>query len=279
MPRPHGFAYRMFWLALDLDELDTLSRAVHGFAYNRKSATSIRDGDYAGPGDGSLRDRITRRLRDAGVGESVPRITLVTIPRVMGYVFNPVSFYLCRDADDALIAFVAEVRNTFGEMHHYTARPTPDPADPTRYRFGFPKAFYVSPFLDDDGHYELTLRLGGDRFDLTIDLHQRGAVALSATMRGQGRPMTTASLWAALGRLPLFAATIMLRIHWHALLLRMVKRIGPHHKPAPRHPATIPSPRPSWWYALRQRLVRWARLARPVNTTPAASSSPANELT
>jgi len=277
-PKPHGFTYRMFWLALDLDELAALSRSVRGFAYGRGSVTSLRDADYAGPGGGTMRQRIDAKLHDAGVGDSVSRITLVTIPRVLGYVFNPVSFYVCRDAEGGLAAFVAEVRNTFGEMHHYVARPTPDADDPTRYRFAFPKEFYVSPFLEDDGHYELTLRLTEDRFDLAIDLHQGGAVAFSATMRGEGKPMTTGALWGALGRLPLFAATIMVRIHWHALLLRTMKRIGPRPKPRPVHPDTIPNARPSFWYALRHRLVAWTQLNRNDAGPPAASPSSVNEV-
>jgi len=276
-PRPHGFTYRMFWLALDLDELAALSRSVRGFAYDRWAAASVRDRDYAGPGGGTLRGRIEGKLRDAGVTRPITRITLVTIPRLLGYVFNPVSFYVCRDADGGLAAFVAEVRNTFGEMHHYVALPMADADDPTRYRFAFPKEFYVSPFLDEGGRYELTLRVTEDRFDLTIDLRQRGDIAFSATMRGRGKPMTTRSLWGALARLPIFAATVMLRIHWHALLLRVVKRIVPHHKPAPRHRDTIPNARPSMWYGLRHRLVGWARGGR-ASDAPAASSSPANEL-
>ncbi len=265
-PRGHAFAYRMFWLALDPDQLPMLHRTVRGFAHNRRWLASLHDADYAGPGHGSIRRKITAIIAAAGVTEPPRRITLITIPRVMGYVFNPVSFYLCYGHDGKLRVFVAEVRNTFGEMHHYVAQPLADAADPTLHRLTLPKSFYVSPFLDVDGRYELTLRTSEDTFDLSIDLHQAGGVAFSATMRGQGQPLTSARLLAVLARLPLFAATIMWRIHWQAIKLRVLKGIATQPKPAPSHPDTLPTRAPSCWYAFRQRLVKLASRTERITT-------------
>lgn len=270
LPKRHAFAYRLFWLALELDELVELDRTVRGFGFNRRALVSVRDADHGGPGAGDIRSRIEARVREAGVEEPVARWTLVTIPRVAGYVFNPVSFYLGRADDGGLAVVVAEVRNTFGEMHHYVARPRPDPAVEGCWRFGFPKVFYVSPFLKVDGRYELTLRTADDQFDLAIDLLRREVPWLSATLTGRSRTLTGAALAGTLARLPWCAATIMLRIHWQALRLWAWRRIGTYLKTPPQNPATIPSPRPNFWHRLRGRLV--AAAARPELTTPAAPS-------
>lgn len=258
-PTRHAFRYPMFWLAIDLDELAALDGRVAWFGYNRRAIASIRDADYGGALEGSIRARITERLRATGFEHATTSITLLTIPRIFGYVFNPVSFYLCFDEADQLTALVAEVRNTFGEMHHYVAAPRPaDDADTLR--FILPKEFYVSPFFDVDGGYEVLLTRGSDdQLDLNIHLRSGGEVVFSAGMRGTGRPLTSRTLIATLLRFPLFAATIMLRIKWQAFLLYCRRRLPMFTKPDPTHPATTPALRPSVWHRLRAFFVRQAR--------------------
>eukprot|EP01026_Neomeris_dumetosa_P073554 TRINITY_DN75839_c0_g1_i1.p4 TRINITY_DN75839_c0_g1~~TRINITY_DN75839_c0_g1_i1.p4 ORF type:complete len:110 (-),score=4.95 TRINITY_DN75839_c0_g1_i1:78-407(-) len=92
--RGHAFRYRMFWLAVDVDELPELGRRVRGFGHNRVALASIHDRDYGGRRVGSIRDKVFGVLSEAGYDLACERITLVTIPRVAHYVFNPVSFYL-----------------------------------------------------------------------------------------------------------------------------------------------------------------------------------------
>jgi DUF1365 family protein len=251
----------MFWLALDLDELATLDREIRWFGHNRRAPVAILDKDYGGPGEGRIRDRIAARLREAGVDSGDESIMLLTVPRVFGYVFNPVSFYLCRDGDDSLAALVAEVRNPFGELHHYVARPQADRDDPGLVRFTLPKSFYVSPFLDVDGAYELRMRLEGDRFDLQVELGTPRAIVFSAGMCGTGAALTSGSLRATLCRFPLFAGAIMLRIKWQAFRLYVGKRLPMYDKPGPDHPATTAPSRPSVWHRLRHELVRRSRRA------------------
>lgn len=261
-PREHAFSYRMFWLALDLDELAELDRKVAWFGHNRGAPVAIDDADYGGPGRGGIRDKILERVGRSADTREVERITLVTIPRVAGYVFNPVSFYLCRDAGGSVTVLVAEVRNTFGEMHHYVLEPAGTRDDALVFRT--PKRFYVSPFFDVSGDYEIRLVEGSDAFRIGIQLREDDALVFSATMSGRGAPLTSARLRSTLCRLPLFAATIMLRIHWHAVLLHFRRGLRTHAKPAPAHPSTIPTHDGSIWYRLRARLVGSAGRPRRV---------------
>lgn len=268
----------MFWLAINPDELPELDRSIGGFGHNRAALASIHDRDYGGPGPGSVREKIAGRVRQAGVAEPIERILLMTIPKILGYVFNPVNFYLCYAADGRLTAFVAEVRNTFGEMHHYVMEPAaPHRDDEADLDFRLPKEFYVSPFFGMNGEYAVRLKARQDRFEVTIILHQDGRPMFTATMRGDGRTLTTGRLLRTLARLPLFVATIMWRIHWQALLLRGRRRVSVFAKPAPSHPATIPAQRGSLWYRLRAAALRRLQTEKPPASDEAAALSERRE--
>lgn len=256
-PRRHGFAYPMVWLCIDLDELPALDRDVRGFGHNRTCFTSISDADYAGPGDGAIRNKMIELLARQGVSDSMGRIDLITLPKVVGYVFNPVSFFLCHRPDGSLAALVLEVHNTFGETHHYVLQAAADHGPTgTPIRFRFPKAFYVSPFNRVDGDYELRLERAADSFSLQIDLWNNDQLVLSAEMSGCGVPLNTRSMMAAALRLPFMVARVMPRITWQALQLHLLKGAPLFEKPAPSSIATIAASGSSIWHRLREDIVR-----------------------
>jgi DUF1365 family protein len=250
----------MFWFSIDLDELPDLNANVRWFGHNRLALISVEDRDYGGPGDGSIREKISAKLRRDGVTETVDRILLNTIPKVAGYVFNPVNFYLCYGADDRMVALVAEVRNTFGEMHHYVVRPEPSAArGPGAMRFRIPKEFFVSPFFEVKGDYDMRLQAADNRFAITINLLHEDRAVFTATMKGRGVEMTSRRVFNTVCRMPLFAATIMLRIHGQAWRLAVRKRLALLDVPEPSHPNTIPARRSSLWRRLRSSMIRRMR--------------------
>ncbi len=258
-PRRHSFRYRMFWLYLDLDELVAIDRRVRWFGYNRRSLVSISDLDYAGADRGTIRDKIVSRLQREGVSDLIARVALVTLPKVCGYVFNPVSFYLCYCSDGSVAAIVAEVKNTFGETHHYVLRPDQSGSHQTDViRCRVAKVFYVSPFLDVSGEYEVLLVERGDDFSLTITLEQDGQLVFSAVMSGRGTELTGRKLAAALCRLPFSAATVMARIHWQALQLYVMKRLPVFARAPTTGGSRVAASRSSVWYWLRDCFVRRA---------------------
>ena len=257
-PVRHEFRYRIYWFGIDLDELDLLDRTVRGFGRNRFSLVGIRDDDYAGPGAGSIRQRIVDRVSLHGIDVEDDKIMLMTIPRIAGYVFNPVNFYMCRGADDTLRAIVAEVRNTFGEMHHYIAAADAESDCNGMHKFRFKKRFYVSPFLSEEGEYLVQIQCTDDKFLASISLVQEGRTVFTASMDGQGRALTSGSLATTLLRMPLAATVIMARIQWQAILLRLRGGLRPRSKPAPVDIRTIPASRRSVWYWIRNRLLRYA---------------------
>lgn len=248
-PREHLFRYPIFTFQLDVDQLRApMPVSSWLFRANKRAVFSVRDDDYLrGPGD--LRARIERVLGEVGAPVSPDRITLITMPRYLGYVFNPVSFFACFDEQDRLIAFITQVNNTFGETHVY-----PLVCEPTRLpvAWRFPKEFFVSPFFDREGEYEVILKEEGTNLNIVVNLEKDKGLAFSATLRGAAEPLTSRRLWQVLRRYPLTTFLTMPRIHLQAMTLYFRVRTCPFKRPTPNHPYTIRS---------QQNIIHKTRLA------------------
>lgn len=228
-PVRHTFSYPLFAVELDVDDLASVPRAL---AVDRPGWLGFRSADH-GPRDGSpLGPWIRRLLADHGMARADGRITLLTMPRLFGYLFNPVSFWFCHDRQGALCAVVAEVNNTFGEHHNYLVRRHDrgpiQPGDllPAQ------KVFHVSPFLEVSGDYRFRFVRGDGRLQVAIGHDQEQVRVLSTSLAGGLAPLTGAGLRRACARLPLQTFAVTARIHWHALRL-WLKGVTVHGKPVP----------------------------------------------
>ena len=241
-PRPHRFVYRIFLFAIDLDELDALHRRLPLFSVDRANLYSFRDRDYLPTGEplhhpttvpsrlgvcqlivdhrSRLKARVAAYLAARGVDLAGGRVLLVTLPRVFGYLFNPVSFYFCYDRHGAPVASIAEVTNTFKEMKPYFVGPAAAaPGAAGEFRLRAPKHFYVSPYSDVDVAFDFTLRPPGEKLSVAIDDYVGPERMLATTLTGARRELTQARLaWFTL-KYPLLTLRIIGLIHWHALLL------------------------------------------------------------
>lgn len=226
-PKRHALRRRMISVCLDLDRPRGMPARL--FSFERWNLLSLRARDH-GPRDGSaLRPWVERQLRAVGLDEPPARILLVAMPRFLGYVFNPLSLYLCLDAEGRLIAVLYEVRNTFGEAHVYVAPRGGGETDGV-FRHAAPKAFHVSPFIGMAARYHFALRLDAGSFALTIREDEAGAPLLVATQRARRSPLTDAMILRALARTPLFGLGVILAIHGHALRL-WLKGVPLHRHP------------------------------------------------
>lgn len=209
-PVSHRFVYPVFYVRVNLARLDDCQSAWFGI--DRRRPLSIRTRDY-GPRDGHSLQQWMRALLAAHDIEADGEIWLQTFPRVFGYVFNPVSFWHCHDADGRLRAVLAEVNNTFGETHRYLLRLSDDGQGASI------KQMHVSPFCASDGGYRFRFQLTATRQHTAIDYHNDQGLLIRTTLSGLVEPMSNRAAATALLRYPLLGLGIVFRIHWQALRL------------------------------------------------------------
>ncbi|MBP0598679.1 DUF1365 domain-containing protein [Herbaspirillum sp. LeCh32-8] len=224
-PTPHRFVYPVFCVRVDLDRAAQAGNAW--FGVDRRRLMSVRMRDY-GPRDGSdLAAWVRARVRGVGI-DADGAIWLQTFPRMFGFVFNPVSFFLCHDARGDLRAVLAEVNNTFGRTQHYLLSAPDGAAIVERTRLSCSKLMHVSPFCEVSGFYRFRFRDRGDSALVGIDYYDQGQAGDAAptqeplmrtSIGGRLQPMTSASALAALCAQPLLTVGVVARIHWQALLL------------------------------------------------------------
>lgn len=238
-PRVHALRYRCFWMLLDLAEIDDLAARLRLFSRDRVNLFTFSDADHgAGPtASEALRAQIDRMLAEAGIAIPDGSVQILTMPRVLGHVFNPLSVYFCRRADGALAAVLYEVTNTFGERHTYLIPTEPEAGAAVRQECD--KLFYVSPFMDMDLRYEFRVSPPDDTVSVTIRGVQAGAPMIVATLAGRRRALTDGMLLKTFLAHPLVTLKVIAAIHWEALKLWR-KGIGLRpHVAAPAHPVTI----------------------------------------
>jgi len=225
-PRHHRFKYRVFAMLLDLDELPALDRRLRLFGWNRAGLFSFHDRDH---GDGRpLGEWLDDVLARAGCAANGPRRVLC-YPRILGYVFNPLSVWFCHDLAGGLQAIVYEVHNTYDERHAYVL-PVVD--DEKLVRHGCAKDFYVSPFLSRDCRYHFRIRPPQSDVAVTIHEDEGGEPVLTASFAGARRALTDRALLAMLLAYPLMTVKVVAAIHYEAVRL-MLKGIRRHpHSPA-----------------------------------------------
>lgn len=230
-PVAYVFRYRVLHLWVDIDHLDTLARQLRWFSIDRFNLFSLRTRDH-GRRDGTpWRPWIEARLREHGIELEGGSISLLAIPRILGYAFNPLSVWYCQHADGQLRAILLEVRNTFGEHHHYLLHAQGAPL-PTPVCGEKPKCLHVSPFMDMDLRYTFRLSAPGARLRIDIQEWAGEQRLLVAQQHGHALECTDRHLLRRFLSMPLAAAKVMLLIHWQAWKIwRNGGRF--HRKPSP----------------------------------------------
>lgn len=211
----NAFRYSVDFVLLDAEaEVSTPSL----FARNGRGVTSLHDTDHGGPPKGGRGAAWVRDVLAQYQIIGVDRIELLAQPRVFGHVFNPVSFWLCRREDGALIAVISEVTNTYGDRHSYLCH-HPDMAEITRSdQLHATKLMHVSPFQPVEGDYTFRFDITDTRIGVWID-YGRATGGLIATLTGKREPLSNAGILRSLLRRPLGARRVLALIHWQALKL------------------------------------------------------------
>jgi uncharacterized protein len=230
-PFAHRFSYGVMSLLIDLDRLGEADRMSRLFGVNRAAVQSFHERDH-GPRDGSsLRAFAQRTAAGRGIDLTAGRVLLLCYPRLFGYAFNPLSVYYCFSAAGDLALAIYEVRNTFGEMHHYVLPVGKEQRGAPMIRQQQEKLFYVSPFIADAMRYHFRVSPPGERLQIHILEADANGPLLAATFSGRRRPLGSRALLAAAVLLPLVTFKIIGAIHWQALRLWLKgAKIVPRHQ-------------------------------------------------
>jgi uncharacterized protein len=233
-PKVHQFQYRVFYLWLDLDEIDALAASSRIFRRNAFSLFAFHDRDHLEIGQQGTKANILAFLADGGIPvEQIASVRLLTFPRILGYIFNPVCFYYAFDASGQPLAAVAEVTNTFHEQKPYLLNQLEACATTggaaSRFRLITPKHFYVSPFVGLELNFDFKLGVPGEHLEIHIDDRAGDDRTILTSLTGKRRDFTDSGLLWCFCRYPLLTLRVIFLIHWHAFRL-WLKKIPWHRK-------------------------------------------------
>ena len=216
-PRRHKLRYGVYSMLFDLDSLDELAANRQLFAHNGFNLFSFHDRDHGNGTAEPLRRQLDRVLAEAGLDPDGGPIRLLCMPRLLGYVFNPLSVYFCYRKSGEMMAILYEVNNTFGQRHSYLI-PVTNQANGT-IRQHCDKQLYVSPFIDMQITYEFRVRAPGDKVALAVLCNDPEGPLLTASLSAGRRPFSDSALLGVFLSHPLLTLKVIGGIHWEALKL------------------------------------------------------------
>jgi len=213
-PVRHFLKYKTFSLLIDLDEINLLDKSIGIFSHNKFNIFSFYDKDHGDRDGGNLKDWVISNLKKFQIKEKITNIKVLCYPRILGYVFNPLSIFYCYEKDK-LVAIFYEVKNTFNEQHTYIFKIKNNEEIIQKCR----KKFYVSPFMDMETFYNFKLLNPNDKLSVFIKQTDADGTILTATQTGDKKEFSFKQLAINFLKYPLMTIKIISSIHYEALLL------------------------------------------------------------
>lgn len=222
-PVGNSFRYSLFFLYLDLSELEDVFSGRWLWSLERPNWASFRRSDYFHastlPLDRAVRDEVERQLGHRPGGP----IRLLTHLRYLGYCFNPISIYYCfADDGHTLEAILTEIHNTpWGEeyLRAFDARTGAENGE--WHTFQLDKEFHVSPYMPMDISYDWRFTAPGEQVAVQMTSLRQGAEIFSASLQLQKQAVTGGNMAKALLRWPFMTAKVIAAIYWQALRLKL----------------------------------------------------------
>ena len=213
-PVRHFLKYKTFSLLIDLDEINLLDKSIGIFSHNKFNIFSFYDKDHGDRDGGNLKDWVISNLKKFRIKENITNIKVLCYPRILGYVFNPLSIFYCYEKDK-LVAIFYEVKNTFNEQHTYIFKIKNNEEIIQKCR----KKFYVSPFMDMKTFYNFKLLNPNEKLSVFIKQTDVDGTILTATQTGDKKEFSFKQLAINFLKYPLMTIKIISSIHYEALLL------------------------------------------------------------
>ena len=214
-PKVHFFKYKVFSLFIDLSDLNLLNKNINFFSYNSFNLISFFDKDHGERDGSSLVEWVKKNLEKNNINSENIRIKLLCYPRILGYVFNPLSVFFVYDKHENLISILYEVKNTFGEQHTYIFKIENDHL----LQHNCSKKFHVSPFIEMNCNYFFRILKPSEKISVVIDQYQLDEKILFASQDGKRVDFNSKELLKSYVKHPLMTFKIILAIHFEAFKL------------------------------------------------------------
>jgi DUF1365 family protein len=227
-PKINRFVYNVYYFALPLSFLDNTLSVPQNFSYNKLGILSFYDKDHGNKDGKNLNQWIREILEVYDLNNITNEIILISMPRIFGYVFNPVSFWFCLDIDKNIRAVLCEVNNTFGETHYYLCANDKGKIINSDDYIETQKLFHVSPFLERKGYYKFRFDLKQNKLGIWIDFYNaQDKKQLITSLIGDLTPLNKKNLRKNFWKYPLITLKTICLIHWQALkiILKGIKYI------------------------------------------------------
>ena len=214
-PKKHNFKYKIFSLLIDLDEINKINNNLNFFSYNKFNLISFFDKDHGNRDGSSVKEWVKANLVKKNIKFQNIRVEILCYPRILGYVFNPLSILYVYNEKDELISIFYEVKNTFGEQHTYIFKTQ----DQKIIKNKCDKKFYVSPFIGMECEYNFSVTKPGDSISVIINQHDKEGKLLFASQDGKSQDLTSKNLILNYLRHPLMTFKVIVAIHYEAFKL------------------------------------------------------------
>tara|TARA_A100001011_G_scaffold176425_1_gene185122 strand:+ start:2021 stop:2797 length:777 start_codon:yes stop_codon:yes gene_type:complete len=215
-PKLHEFKYNVFSLFIDLDDLNILNKKLSFFSHNKFNLISFWDKDHGDRENQSLKSWVLKKLKSRNINTNNISIKILCYPRILGYVFNPLSIIFIYNKRSQPIAIFYEVKNTFGEQHTYIFEVQ---YNSKIIKNNCKKKFYVSPFMDLESEYFFRVLLPENKLSVIIDQRDKNGKLLFASQEGVRQKLNTKNLLYCYLKHPLMTFKVISAIHYEALKL------------------------------------------------------------
>ena len=215
-PKKHFFKYRVFSLFLDLSELKELNKKLNFFSLNKFNLISFYEKDHGERDGSSLLEWVKNNLRRNNISTDNIKVKLLCYPRILGYVFNPLSIFFIYDNNESLVSILYEVKNTFGEQHTYVFKIG---GENKLIQNNCSKKFHVSPFIEMDCNYFFKILNPREKLSVVIDQYDKEGKILFASQDGERCDLTSKNLMKSYIKHPLMTFKIISAIHFEAFKL------------------------------------------------------------
>ena len=215
-PKKHFFRYSVFSLFIDLSELNQLDNSIKFFSFNKFNLISFFEKDHGDRDGSSLIEWVKKNLNENNISSENIKIKLLCYPRILGYVFNPLSVFFIYNSKNKLISILYEVKNTFGEQHTYIFKVEDDL---NLFQHNCSKKFHVSPFIEMNCNYFFRILKPGENISVIIDQYHSNEKILYASQDGKRADFNSKELLKSYLKHPLMTFKIISAIHFEAFKL------------------------------------------------------------